>query len=588
MWQRRRCARQRLRFAINTLLCVLLAPLLTGQALAAADQPQAVSVPSEPKITVGEPATLTVWNRSIVTLRAGIDGMAPQTRVETIRKRIDDLPAAALSDHVGLVQGTLGTVPVYWVYLDGRAVLRLFPEDVDPDSSDTLAQLAQAAAQQLGDALRARADHRRFDVLIRAAVITVLATALFAALLWVIARLRARALRRLMIRMELRPLSIRGVNLRPYLRAVEDSVVKLTALGAALVAGYIWLTTILLQFPYSRPWGEGLGHWLASLLGDLGAGALTAVPGFFTVIVIFLATRLVVQAANHFFSSVEGGWLRVSWLEAETARATRRLAIVLIWIFALTVAYPYIPGSESDAFKGVSVFLGLMVSLGSAGFVNQVMSGLVIVYSRSLKSGEFVQVGDTQGQITEIGVLATKLVTPTRQEITIPNAALVTSAITNFSRLADAEHGSIIATTVTIGYDTPWRQVHAMLLLAAERTPEVRSEPKPRVLQRALSDFYVEYQLLISIDRPDTQRNVLSDLHAQVQDVFNEFGVQIMSPHFEMQPEAKVWVPKETWFAPPTVSTEPSDRGSANAHLQSAGPRKGDRTTSRDGPASPS
>jgi len=146
-------------------------------------------------------------------------------------------------------------------------------------------------------------------------------------------------------------------------------VIKLTAMGAVLVAADLWLTFVLLQFAYSRPWGEGLGRWLSDLLGKLGTGALDAVPGLFTVVIIFLATRLIVQGFERFFRSIEIGWLKVSWLEAETARATRRLAIVLIWIFALTVAYPYIPGSQSYAFKGISVFVGLMISLGSAGLL---------------------------------------------------------------------------------------------------------------------------------------------------------------------------------------------------------------------------
>lgn len=327
-----------------------------------------------------------------------------------------------------------------------------------------------------------------------------------------------------------------------------------------MVAADLWLTFVLLQFAYSRPWGEGLGRWLSDLLGKLGTGALDAVPGLFTVVIIFLATRLIVQGFERFFRSIEIGWLKVSWLEAETARATRRLAIVLIWIFALTVAYPYIPGSQSYAFKGISVFVGLMISLGSAGFVSQLMSGLVIVYSRALKPGDFVQVAGSEGTISEVGMLATKLVTPIKHEITIPNAVLVGSTVTNFSRLADAQSGAIISTEVTIGYDTSWRQVHAMLQLAAERTALVRREPKPVVIQHALSDFYVAYQLLVSVDRPETRRAVLSELHANIQDVFNEYGVQIMSPNFVSQPEGKVYVPQEAWFSPPAAAA-PSTSG---------------------------
>lgn len=511
-----------------------------------------VGTASTATATPGEPATVVIWNRPVVELRAKIGSLTPEARARNIEQKFRALTYEELSAEPRSVASTVGDLSGYWIFVGERALLALLPEDLDPESELTLQQYANQTVIRVRAALKARADQRRTPVLIRGALLSALATGLFVVSLWAVAWLRSRTLKRMRIRLTQRPLEIRGVNVRPFLRAIEESLVKLTVIGAALIVSYLWLTFVLLQFPYSHPWGEGLGNWLRELLGKLGGGALQAVPGFFTVLIIFVVTRLIVQGVDRFFRSVESGWLKVHWLEADTARATRRLAIILIWVFALTVAYPYIPGSSSDAFKGISVFVGLMVSLGSAGFVNQIMSGLVIVYSRSIKPGEFVQVGDTQGKVTEIGVLATKVLTPTRQEITIPNAALVGSSITNFSRHTDAEHGSIVGTTITIGYDTPWRQVHAMLELAAERTPHLRREPKPRILQRALSDFYVEYQMLFSIDKPEDQRAVLSDLHASIQDVFNEHGVQIMSPNFVAQPNEKIYVPKDAWFTPPT------------------------------------
>ena len=215
---------------------------------------------------------------------------------------------------------------------------------------------------------------------------------------------------------------------------------------------------------------------------------LAAVPRLFTVIVIFLLTRIIARIVNRIFLEIENGDLKVNWLNTDTARATRRLVIVLIWIFAVTVAYPYVPGSNSDAFKGVSVFVGLMVSLGSAGLVNQVMSGLVVVYSRALRIGEFVQVGDDVGIVTEIGMLSTKILTRKREEITIPNAVMVGTKTVNYSRHAGADGGAV-GTTVTIGYDAPWRLVHEMLLNAAAQTAGVRKNPPPRVLQNRWQTF---------------------------------------------------------------------------------------------------
>jgi small-conductance mechanosensitive channel len=167
-----------------------------------------------------------------------------------------------------------------------------------------------------------------------------------------------------------------------------------------------------------------------------------------------------------------------------------------------------------------------------------------------LRPGELVQSGDIVGRVTEVGLLSTKLTSPKREEITIPNAVLANTIATNYTRLAGIE-GAVVSTSVTIGYDQPWRQVHALLLLAAERTPGVRKEPRPYVLQRALADFYVQYELRAHITAPEERFRVLSDLHAQIQDAFNEFGVQIMSPAFESQPERTVVVPKSKWFSAP-------------------------------------
>jgi len=313
---------------------------------------------------------------------------------------------------------------------------------------------------------------------------------------------------------------------------------------------------VLHQFPYSQPWGENLKVFLLELFVDLADGIVQAIPNLFTVLVIFLLTRLVVRVASAFFKSAETGTLTSSWLQPDTARATRRMVVVLIWIFAIVVAYPYIPGSRTEAFKGISVFVGLMLSLGSAGLVGQVVGGLVVVYSRAFYIGEFVKIGEYEGTIKEIGVLSTKMQTLKQEEITIPNAVLVGATTVNYSR-HNQGGAAILSTCVTIGYDAPWRQVHGLLLLAAERTPGVLQEPAPRVLQRSLSDFYVEYQMLFRINQPEQRYMIMSELHGNIQDTFNEYGVQIMSPHFVTQPGEAVLVPNEDWYKAPAMQDTP-------------------------------
>jgi small-conductance mechanosensitive channel len=209
-----------------------------------------------------------------------------------------------------------------------------------------------------------------------------------------------------------------------------------------------------------------------------------------------------------------------------------------------------LPGSQTEAFKGVGVFVGLMVTFGSSGLVNQIMGGFMITYSRALRVGDFVRVGDVEGTVTHLGVLSTKVRTLWSEEVTVPNAVVIAQTITDYSRPGDTV-GVLTPTSVTIGYDTPWRQVQALLLLGAERTAGLRRTPPPLVVQTALEDYYVKYTLLVSLEDQESRLLTLDALHANIQDLFNEYGVQIMSPNYVLDPAAKKTVAKKDWFAAP-------------------------------------
>ena len=509
--------------------------------------PAQVALPTaEGQVTAGAAAPLVVWNRPIIELRANIGATTAEERVARAQRRIEALPVAAYADPIQAIPSKVGTLDGVFISVGSQLVFAILPEDLEPESGETLEGAGQKAVAQLTAALQARADQRRLPIILRGVALSAVATVLLLLALRLIGKVRRRALER--------PITIKlsghtkvlGVDLGQALTAIERGLSKLTALSATVVVVYLWLAFVLGQFPFTQPWGAQLGAYLGRLLLHFGTGILQALPGLFAVLLIFLLARLATRAINGFFQSVESGQIELDWLEPETARATRRVAIVLAWCFAVIVAYPYVPGSQSPVFKGVSVFLGLMATFGSAGVVNHLVSGLVIVYSRSCKPGDVVRVGDIEGLVTVVGVLSTKIVTRKREEITVPNAVLVSTSITNYSRLA-REHGAMISTTVTIGYDAPWRQVHELLLRAADRTKDVKKTPAPFVYQRSLSDFYVEYELRAHIENPQERLPILSALHAEIQDAFNEAGVQIMSPHFESQPDGKVWVPRSAW-----------------------------------------
>jgi small-conductance mechanosensitive channel len=321
-------------------------------------------------------------------------------------------------------------------------------------------------------------------------------------------------------------------------------------LAAAFLA-YVWLAYVLRQFPWTRPWGEELGGFLASTARLLARGSLRQVPGLVLVAAIALLTRLLVRLSDAFFGAIEAGKIRVSEALAETTKPTRRIVAAVLWIFALIMAYPYLPGSGTEAFKGVSVVLGVMVSLGSTTIVGQVFSGFMLLYARAFKVGDFVKIGDVEGIVEAQGLFATKVVTPWNDEVSVPNAVVAAAVLRNYSR-GKGPAGPLLATRVTIGYDTPWRQVEGLLLLAAERTGGLKREPSPFVRHWSLSDFYVEYELNAHIQQPTDRIAVLTALHANVQDAFNEHGVQIMSPHYRGDPGSAKIVPPSHWYAAPS------------------------------------
>ena len=225
------------------------------------------------------------------------------------------------------------------------------------------------------------------------------------------------------------------------------------------------------------------------------------------------------------------------------------------------MAYPYIPGSESRAFQGLSVLFGLMVSLGASNIVGQAAAGLILMYTRAFRAGEYVRIQETEGTVKELGIFTTCIRTGLGDEVMLPNNYVLGNVSRNYSRGA-GEPDFVITASVTIGYDTPWRQVHALLEEAARATPGVCADPAPRVFQTALSDFYAAYQLSArcAVTGALARAEAVSRLHANIQDVFNEHGVQIMSPNYEADPEAPKIVPRARWFAAPARREDPGGR----------------------------
>jgi small-conductance mechanosensitive channel len=311
-----------------------------------------------------------------------------------------------------------------------------------------------------------------------------------------------------------------------------------------------YLTYALGLFPWTRAFAEILTNTVVPPLQSMLDGMTAALPGLVFIVLLVIVLRYVLGLVKLFFAGVADGSIHWQGVEPEWAFPTYRLIRLLVIAFGLVMAYPYIPGSSSEAFKGLSLMLGLLVSLGASSIIGNIMAGYSLIYRRAFKVGDRVRVGEHVGDVTEMGALVTHLRTPKNEVVVVPNSEILTSSIVNYSALKKQE-GIILHTTVGIGYETPWRQVEAMLLMAAERTPGLLKAPPPFVLQKSLGDFCVVYEINAHSDAPEIMGRLYTALHQNILDVFNEYGVQIMTPAYEGDPDAPKVVPKAAWHAAP-------------------------------------
>jgi small-conductance mechanosensitive channel len=495
-------------------------------------------------------ATLRFFNRDIVTFRTAYFGYQPAERAAAGARRIWDALAKAGPGVVKMERTPEGLA----ARVDGLYVFRVLEGDLDADDGQTFDEARVVVGRRLEDAVAAARQAGRGAVLIRAVALGAVATLVLALGVWVLARVRLRVRRRIDAHLD-RRLHLGRQERTAILRLVRAvGQVILLLLVAVLVEE--WLRFVFALFPYTRPWADHLTGYVAGIVRQVWDAIVDAVPGLVMVAVIAALAHLATRLVRAVSRGIEGGRYTLLGIDAAVVVPTRRIVSAAIWLFALAMAYPYLPGSSSDAFKGLSVLVGVMLSIGASGVVGQAFGGFILTFSRTLRDGEWVRIGDVEGAVVNVGVFTTKIRTYSDEEISIPNTVVLGAITKNFSRPAAAD-SSILETSVTIGYNAPWRQVHAMLLEAAARTAELERAPAPEVLQTALSDFYVQYVLRVRLKNQLRRPAVLGALNANVQDVFNEYGVQIMSPHYVLDPAAQVVVPKERWFDPPASREKP-------------------------------
>jgi small-conductance mechanosensitive channel len=538
-----------------------IACLFIALALPLAAAPAAVAQKADaPRETPREAAPLKVANRTIIVLRGPIAGYSAGERVKNSAERIEQALQAEAYPQVTLED--LKDYGATRVMLGGRHAFLVTRIDIDEQAGETTRVVAQETAKRLEAAIRELREQETPRYLAEHLAFAALATLLYGAVVWLIYRVTGWIGRRISLAAaaQAQKLHVSGVRVldAAHVLLLGRRLITVAAWLVCLVLASGWLTFVLVQFPYTRPWGEHLEGNLLGILKEIALAIVGAVPGLVFIAAIVVIARTVIRFGRVFFDRVEQGRITIGWIDTDTARPTRKIFDIVIWLFALAMAYPYLPGAQSEAFKGISVLAGLMVTLGASSVIGQAFSGLILMYTKAFRAGDYVRIGDSEGTVMTLGMFATRIRTGLGEEITLPNSTVMSASMRNYSRVVPGT-GYVVHTAVTIGYSTPWRQVHAMLEEAARRTPDIVQEPRPIVRQTALSDFYIEYRLAAytPVETPHLRPEVLSALHANIQDVFNEHGVQIMSPHYMTDPREPQVVPKKDWYAAP--ATPPAD-----------------------------
>lgn len=512
-----------------SLICTLSVPGLSPAQV----HPPTPSLSAEAPVGQIREAPVVYLGESLFTLHQKIGSFTPQDRANAIQTRLSQIASTPFSnfDAMTVTETEHGTD----ISLSGMVLLTVTEEDAKPYGRPRQ-DLARDYAQKLRTVLHKAEKELSLETLLMEGALAVAATAVLVAILLVLHKISPKIHDR-----------IRGWE-GQYIKAVKIQRVEVFSAHAltrqviavanglrfvlTIVILYIYLTTVLGLFPWTRRLATMLVEAVVTTLTTIAQAFLSALPDLAAIIVIVIVTRYIIKVIHMLFNGIQRGAITFAGFHRDWADPTFKIVRFLVIAFATIAIFPYIPGSHSEAFQGVSVFLGVLFSLGSAGAVSNAIAGIILTYMRPFQLGDRVKIADTVGDVMEKTLLITRIRTIKNVDITIPNSLILGAHIINYSSTSLTAPPLILNTSVTIGYDTPWRTVHDLLKKAALATRNILSDPEPFVLQTALNDFYVTYELNAYTGAPNQMAGIYSDLHQNIQDSFNEAGVEIMSPHY--------------------------------------------------------
>lgn len=519
------------------LFCLVLLLTLSPIFMIAAQNNPAKQGQETPLETLGEVFPVMLDNQELFTIRQGIGSFSAQERAKSITARIEKI---ADDDVLSPEDLTIKIDPEDKnpsIILGDTVIATITSKDakLHAVSQEVLAERALA---KIKAAIVSYRQERQPGKLLKDVALTVSATLSTVLIFWAMIFISSRVfpqIQRLITSL------VPGVGFQNF-EIISSRTIGIFSLRVLqfirtliiLTILYFYLTFILRLFPWTRKFGDGFLQYFFSALEVFSQEIAKYLPNIFIILLVVFITHYLLRAIRPFFTALERENLVIHGFYPDWAKPTYNLLSLLIIALAIVIAFPYLPGFNSPAFQGVSVFLGVLFSLGSTSAIANVVGGIILIYTRSFQLGDKISIGDVIGDVIEKGLLVTRIRTPANRIITIPNSSLLNTNVINFSvSQREFKQPLILQTTVTLGYDLPWRKVHATLKEAALATKFIVSEPAPFVLQTSLDDFYVSYQLNAYTDHPNKMVYIYSELHQNIQDKCNEVGIEIMSPHYK-------------------------------------------------------
>lgn len=558
--------------------CLSLSLLLIGLAasVAQAQQPAPSISQALPPQAAGAPVVFA--DETLFVLYDKLGPFTPHERAKAIEDRLIRLSQdpQILLDEIGINDIEHATI----LTAGDMIIMAVTDGDAKP-----LSRTRQAIAKDYAKKIQIAVTKSREQVTARALIIdaglVLLDTAIFVGLLVLFHKMfpkiyaKIEACRGTIIR----PIQIQRVELlsADQIAAALTSIVRTLRVVAVLLLLYVYLTSVLGFFPWTRGISAALFGAVLSTLSTISRAFAVYIPDVVSIVVIIIVTRYIIKLISLLFTGIGRGAISFVGFYREWAEPTYKIVRFLVIVFAAIACFPHIPGSQSEGFRGISVFLGLLISLGSASAFSNIVSGVVLTYMRPFRVGDRVKIADTTGDVMEKTLLVTRIRTIKNVDITIPNAMVLSSHLVNFSACAQ-DQGLILHTSVTIGYDAPWKTVHVLLIAAARATPHIVEKPEPFVLQTSLNDFYVTYEINAYTDQPNLMATIYAELHQNIQDKFNDAGVEIMSPHYsQVRDGNQTTIPEQ--YLPKTYQA-PSFRigplGNLFGDSKDSGPAKGE------------